>query len=1254
MPRNKLLLYRIDLNKSGSGSEQNSCAVYEFHIAKEIRAKYDFDDELFTINGNVVFANFTAVRKFVNSINAKRVEEEKVFYGEVNAIGLMDEIFHFILREYETSENNGVFARAVDSLNEKIGEEELRKLVFEFIELFPPMEVYKGKSSSFDYLNSYTGSRSNFEITLEEMMLLHFANLNPAAKRLKELFDENYFQNKSLYKKAISSLDNFFKKENPFGPEGQDIFTLLKSPILSNPDNLWDQLEFIRIKWGIIIKDALTKKILSSEDLMKEDSKFGSFEGFAAPPTVVPTYLGNNPDADHLVLGKSLYKYAEDAATDYNEPEKFTDDLHWMPQVILMAKNIYVWLDQLSKKYRREIKTLDQIPDEELDQLVGYKFTGLWLIGLWERSPASKRIKHIMGNIDAVASAYSLYDYHIANDIGGDAAYDNLNQRARARGLRLASDMVPNHTGIFSDWVLYHPEYFIQSDQPPFPNYSFTGENLSSDSSIEIRIEDGYYRKDDAAVVFQRIDKNNNVVKYLYHGNDGTNMPWNDTAQLNMMRPEVREAVIQKIFDVARRFSVIRFDAAMTLTKRHYSRLWFPEPGKGGDIPSRADYAMTKEEFESQFPEEFWREVVDRINNELPETLLLAEAFWLMEGYFVRSLGMHRVYNSAFMHMLMNEENEKYRNLITNTLEFEPEILKRYVNFMSNPDEETAIRQFGTDDKYFGVLTLMITLPGLPMFAHGQIEGYIEKYGMEYKRAYYNEEPKQWLIERHEREIFPVLQKRFIFAEVVNFWFYDCLNEYGDINENVFAFTNSYGGEKALVIYNNKFSRAEGYIKYSTPKLVNENGNKYPKAITLGEALGINGENDFFYIAKNKSWNLEHLFKGTDLVRSGLRIGIDGFNYNVFTDFVEVVDSTGAYHKLYEEIGNNGVVSVYDRIMSAFLAPIHEAFESLFNEKEIDNLIDFLISDVDDKSDLSKDIKFVSNKFQNLLYNINEHFHFNADTIGITKDFKKDLLAIRDINLLLNREFDILKEKKDEKLTHSIVVSPLSNYKENFLVLLIWITILRLSKLFDNKSISGYTRYVEELRLMSPFTNVLKRLGRGDIGVEREFYLLNTLLGYYDKFFSLDTGPVHLLALKSNEDVKKFLPEYKSELIIQMMEDNNVRSFLLVNEYENVWYYSKERLEELVDWIFTVSTIVYMRMNREWKVKEKVEGIAKVEIKEKDKVEIKNSVNEKKNEEFGLTEYIKKMFLLTSYIKECSERSEYQLDKLKENLTWKM
>ena len=103
---------------------------------------------------------------------------------------------------------------------------------------------------------------------------------------------------------------------------------------------------------------------------------------------------------------------------------------------------------------------------------------------------------------------------------------------------------------------------------------------------------------------------------------------------------------------------MIRFDAAMTLAKRHIERLWYPEPGHGGGIPSRAEHgSLPKAEFERRMPVEFWREVVDRVAAEVPDTLLLAEAFWLMEGYFVRTLGMHRVYNSAFMNMLRDEDN---------------------------------------------------------------------------------------------------------------------------------------------------------------------------------------------------------------------------------------------------------------------------------------------------------------------------------------------------------------------------------------------------------------------------------------------------------------------------------------------------------------------------------------------------------------------------------------------------------------------
>ncbi|MDA3861886.1 MAG: alpha-amylase family glycosyl hydrolase, partial [Melioribacteraceae bacterium] len=955
------------------GIEFKNSPTFEFHIAAKLRKKYDVSSELFSISGNIVFANFGLVRKFVNNFNKSKNDNQKIKVSEVNAAGLMDEIFHFVIRRYESELNPKAFSRAVLHLEEMIGEDELRKLLFDFIELFPPVEVYNGKSSSYDYLRSYTGEKSNKEITLEEMFLLHISNKNPANEKLKELFDENYLSSKDVFGKTINELNAFFKDEIPIGSGQLDLFEYLLNPLVSNPNSLEEQLEFIIENWSLVLRDKFLNRVLSNRDLVKEEITFEYSGDSGSAPTIVPKYKGEYDSSEGFTLGKSSYNYAEDINTTYEETEQFTSDFHWMPNVILMAKNIYVWLDQLSKKYQREIKSLDQIPNEELDELARRNINGLWMIGLWERSSASEKIKHIMGNIDAVASAYSLYDYTIAYDIGGEEAYNKLNERAKERGIRLASDMVPNHTGIHSDWVRNHPEYFVQVYEPPF-DYHFTGDDLSEDPDIEIKIDDGYWEKRDAAVVFRRIDKRYNDVRYIYHGNDGTNMPWNDTAQLDMLKHEVREAVIQKIFDVARKFSIIRFDAAMTLAKKHFSRLWYPQPGMGGDIPSRTDHSMSRAEFDSFFPVEFWREVVDRINRDMPQTLLLAEAFWLMEGYFVRTLGMHRVYNSAFMHMMMKEENSKYRELIFNTLEFEPEILKRYVNFMSNPDEETSIQQFGTDDKYFGVLTLMITLPGLPMFAHGQIEGYTEKYGMEYKRAYYNEQPKDWLVDRHEREIFPITRKRQLFSEVENFWFYDFYDLDGNLNDNVFVYTNNFDNQKSLVLYNNKYDKVYGNFQKSTPKLIKiDDNNKFIKELNVTEALSINGILNYFYIFKDMVTNLEYIFKGSDLHQNGFYFELNGFERRVYTGIREVEDTNGDYYNIYLELNGHGISSIEEAIVDKKLAPIYNAFSKIFEDVEIKAFIENLILKPLKKKSDSVDFKSLNKKIESFFNEISKN-----------------------------------------------------------------------------------------------------------------------------------------------------------------------------------------------------------------------------------------------------------------------------------------
>ena len=82
----------------------------------------------------------------------------------------------------------------------------------------------------------------------------------------------------------------------------------------------------------------------------------------------------------------------------------------------------------------------------------------------------------------------------------------NLRDRAWRYGIRLASDMVPNHMGIDSPWVIDHPDWFVSWITRPFPSYSFNGPDLSTNPAVSINIEDHYYDRTDAAVVFKYYD----------------------------------------------------------------------------------------------------------------------------------------------------------------------------------------------------------------------------------------------------------------------------------------------------------------------------------------------------------------------------------------------------------------------------------------------------------------------------------------------------------------------------------------------------------------------------------------------------------------------------------------------------------------------------------------------------------------------------------------------------------------------------
>lgn len=901
----------------------------EFHIHGSLRKTCNFSDSLFSSSGNVIFANFTAVQEFAREYNrkvdGKNHPEHYLKTGQLNAMGLLDEIFHYVCRLYREKAEPAFFSGAVSRLEDMLGADTLDRILLTFVSEFPPRAVYRKKTTAEAWLTGTdSGGIPHRIIALEELVLLHLANENPAFEPFTPIFSDEKLKSDPAYRSFWNIFRSWSAGNPPFGPENRDLVSMLKAPVDYSPFDLKGQLEYVRTRWADILGDWLAR-LLAGLDLIAEEEKPGWGPGPGAGGYDLPVY-----DFD-------------DISKEY---ERFSPDREWMPNVVMIAKSTLVWLDQLSKKYGRPITRLDQIPDEELNFLEQAGFTGLWLIGLWERSPASARIKQICGNPEAAASAYSLNDYEVANELGGWEALDNLRSRAWKRGIRMASDMVPNHTGMDSSWVISRPDLFIQTKESPFPGYDFSGENLSHDDRVGIYLENHYYSKTDCAVVFKRVDHHTGDTRYIYHGNDGTGMPWNDTAQIDFLNPEAREEVIRKILHVASNFPIIRFDAAMVLAKKHIQRLWYPEPGKGGDIASRSRFALKREEFEHKIPEEFWREVVDRCAKEIPDTLLLAEAFWMMEGYFVRTLGMHRVYNSAFMNMLKREDNEKYRSTIKNTIEFDPEILKRYVNFMNNPDEETAVAQFGRGDKYFGVCTMMTAMPGLPMFGHGQIEGFEEKYGMEYRRAYRDETTDNGLVARHQHEIFPLMKRRYLFAGVEHFLLYDFW-ENGTVNENVFVWSNRAGGERALIFYNNVYQQASGWINRSAAYAQkNPDGTKQLVQRDLREGLGLTDRENRFCLLQEQRSGLWYIRTVREMVTNGFFASLNGFQTQVFLNIQERDDNAdGHYRQLYESLGGKGIPDIHMGIQNIVLKDLYAALEALTSPEYFRSIREILFLD---------------------------------------------------------------------------------------------------------------------------------------------------------------------------------------------------------------------------------------------------------------------------------------------------------------------
>ncbi|HTX54956.1 MAG TPA: hypothetical protein VMD08_16245, partial [Candidatus Baltobacteraceae bacterium] len=351
----------------------------------------------------------------------------------------------------------------------------------------------------------------------------------------------------------------------------------------------------------------------------------------------------------------------------------------WPVRPLIYEINAWTWLDELSRKHGRPIR-LDSVPEEEWDALAQWGFDGVWLMGVWERSPAGRAIARAHPGLledyrralpdytaeDVVGSPYCVHRYVVDARLGGPEGLRAVRRALAGRGLRLLLDFVPNHVARDHPWVAAHPEYLVRGSV----------EDLARDP--------GAYFECGGQI--------------LACGRDPFFPPWTDVAQLNAFDPGLRRAAIATLKEIAGQCDGVRADMAMLLISEVFARTWGLRAG-------------------TRAAQEYWAEVIAGVRAAFPGFLFIAEAYWDLE-WTLQQQGFDYCYDKRLYDRLEYDSAESVRLHLSGEMAYQ----QRLVRFIENHDEPRAAATFGREQARAAAVVIT-TLPGAVLLHEGQLEG---------------------------------------------------------------------------------------------------------------------------------------------------------------------------------------------------------------------------------------------------------------------------------------------------------------------------------------------------------------------------------------------------------------------------------------------------------------------------------------------------------------------------------------------------
>jgi hypothetical protein len=183
-------------------------------------------------------------------------------------------------------------------------------------------------------------------------------------------------------------------------------------------------------------------------------------------------------------------------------------------------------------------------------------------------------------------------------------------------------------------------------------------------------------------------------------------------------------------------------------------------------------------------------------------------------------------------------------------------------------------------------------------------------------------------VERHDREIAPLLHRRWLFAESENFLLYDFYRPDGSVDENVFAYSNRRGEHRALIIYHNRFATTYGTVNHSAAYA--DKGAGHLRQQSLGGAFGLPNDGNLFLAFRDNTTGLEHLERASKIVSNGYSLELQAYHCHVFLDWRELrPDENYRWDLLCDSLNSRGVPSLDEALLALELAPLHQSLVSL-------------------------------------------------------------------------------------------------------------------------------------------------------------------------------------------------------------------------------------------------------------------------------------------------------------------------------------